>query len=184
MADVISSSMGFNEKNSWGTDQRVFDTLNEEFNFCLDACASRLNTKVKDCFLTKEDDALSICWVNKIKECNKAMKTAWINPPYSRGMINKFIKKSALEAKKGLTVVMLIPSTLDAGWLDLEMVAEMRIVTKGRLSFSNPVSGEISLGATKGSMFLVFKPEKCKTAIKLIERKDLLSDQREGGKSG
>ena len=61
MSDLISSDLSEDMKNSWGTDQRVFDAMDREFNFDLDAAASDKNHK---CFryLTIEDDALNTEW--------------------------------------------------------------------------------------------------------------------------
>lgn len=91
MSDLISSELSEDMKNSWGTDQRVFDALNKEFEFDLDAAASDKNHKCEG-YLTIKDDALSINWsmmmVNYI-----LVKTVWINPPYGRGMIKKFMNK-------------------------------------------------------------------------------------------
>ena len=56
--DYISSDLDADMKNSWGTDPVIFNAMNKEFNFGLDAAANDQNHK---CFvyLTKNDDAFS-----------------------------------------------------------------------------------------------------------------------------
>ena len=49
------------EKQDWETPQRLFDDLNAEFNFTLDAMASDTNHKVNTYF-TQEQDALKQNW--------------------------------------------------------------------------------------------------------------------------
>lgn len=48
-------------KNYWETPQRLFDELNEEFHFTLDAAASDQNHKL-DKYYTMLDDGLAQNW--------------------------------------------------------------------------------------------------------------------------
>lgn len=47
--------------DNWATPQSTFDELNKEFNFELDVCASKENSKVAKYF-TREDDGLKQNW--------------------------------------------------------------------------------------------------------------------------
>lgn len=49
------------EKNDWETPQALFDELNSEFNFTLDAAASDQNHKLPR-YYTQENDGLSQDW--------------------------------------------------------------------------------------------------------------------------
>lgn len=57
MNDVLFSS----KSDEWATPQEVFDSLNSEFNFNLDPCATEENRKC-DKWYSKEDDGLSKSW--------------------------------------------------------------------------------------------------------------------------
>lgn len=161
MADIISSNLEHDKKDSWGTDPIIFKALHYEFNFTLDAAANDDNALCKNYF-TINDNALAQDWSKH--------KSVWINPPYSRGNIKAFMAKAAEETKKGVTSVFLVPATLDAQWLPVSCISEIRIITGGRLSFYHPVSGKKISGNTKGSMFVIFKPNRQYLNIRLVDR--------------
>ena len=181
MGDLISSDLKDDMKNSWSTDQRVFDSINKEFNFDLDAAASDDNFKVGH-YLTIKDDSLSVDW----SKCSyiyhaksKQVDCVWINPPYGRGMIKKFMGKCIEQKEKGVTSVLLVPATLDAQWLPIQEISEIRIITGGRLSFAHPTTGKKIAGNTKGSMFVIFRPSKMPCTIRLIDRDELIKSNKE-----
>ena len=173
--DIISSDLSADLKNSWATDPLIFNAMNKEFNFSLDAAANDHNHKC-DWYLTKEDDALSMDWVVSIQDHASVRDTAvWINPPYGKGFIKLFMQKCIEEKKKGVTSVLLVPATLDAQWLPISDISEIRIITGGRLSFINPVDGTKVNGNTKGSMFVIFRPSKMPCNITMVDRNELLA---------
>lgn len=49
------------KSDEWATPQEFFDEINKEFNFNLDACATRENHKVSN-YLTKDDNGLDKNW--------------------------------------------------------------------------------------------------------------------------
>lgn len=61
------------EKLNWRTPKRLFQKLNEEFNFMLDAATSDDNPLNTPYFCTEKDDALTKEWINP----------TYVNPPYS-----------------------------------------------------------------------------------------------------
>ncbi len=112
----------------WSTPQELFDQLNDEFKFDLDAAAAPDNAKCETYF-TKEDNGLSLLW---------SAYRVWLNPPYGRTITNwiyKAIEESSVEAGARV-VVMLVPSRTDAKWWVLAMGArpEVRFL-RGRLKF-------------------------------------------------
>lgn len=115
------------KSDEWATPQDFWDKLNDEFRFVLDAAASAENTKCES-FFTADRDALNQSW--------QIGGAVWCNPPYSRGLQAKFIRKAHEESKKGVTTVMLIPARTDTKvWHDtIFPYAEVRFV-KGRLKF-------------------------------------------------
>jgi len=176
--DIISSDLDNDMKNSWGTDPVIFRAMDREFNFSLDAAASDKNHLVPN-YLTKEDDSLTIDWLRRIEHYKQPMQfrskiTVWINPPYGKGFIKKFMQKCIEQKSKGVTSVLLVPATLDAQWLPINEISEIRIVTGGRLSFYHPISAKKVNGNTKGSMFVIFRPSKMPFVVRMIDRNELI----------
>lgn len=172
MADLISSDMDQDLKNSWATDPRIFRAMDKEFNFALDAAANDTNHKC-EFYFTKEDDALDIDWASQLDEFN--MRPVWINPPYGKGLIKKFMQKCIEQKAYSVTSVLLVPATLDAQWLPISDISEIRIITGGRLSFYDPINHKKVNGNTKGSMFVIFRPSKMPCTIRLVDRNELLA---------
>lgn len=124
---MMTKGMYTSNSEEWGTPQELFNRLNKEFNFTLDICASKENTKCPK-YYTKEEDALKQEWGGVI----------WMNPPYGR-QIGNWVKKAKEIARQGkATVVCLLPARTDtAWWHDYVMKAnEIRLI-KGRLKFGD-----------------------------------------------
>jgi len=166
LTDIISSNLDKDKKNSWSTDPRIFDALDQEFNFGLDAAASNENHKC-DTYMTKDHDSLIMDW-----SFNSA--SVWINPPYGRGMISAFMQKAIEQKYKGVTSVFLVPATMEAGWLPIDKVSEIRIITGGRLSFYHPITNKPVAGNTKGSMIVIFRPSNMPCCLRMVDRDELL----------
>ena len=127
MNDVHYSSAS----NNWQTPDWLFQKLNEEFVFELDAAASNENAKCLR-FYTQEIDALKQEW-------GKDANTIYVNPPYGR-LVGIFCKKAREQTLKypNLTVVMLIAARPDTRWWHENCApGEVRFL-KGRLKFINP----------------------------------------------
>lgn len=140
---MISSNSALFSSNSdeWETPQDLFDKLNDEFHFTLDACATTENHKCQR-YYTKETNGLSKDWQG---EC------VWVNPPYSK--ISAWTEKCYREgAKDNTIVVMLIPSRTDTKYFHNYIYhrAEIRFI-KGRLKFSNKGSAPFP------SMVVIFR---------------------------
>ena len=139
----MNTELMFSSKtNEWATPQDFFDTLNKEFNFTLDPCATKENAKCAK-FYTEEDNGLSQSWDNEVVFCN---------PPYGR-QIKDWVKKAS-EAKGGV-VVMLIPARTDTSYFHnyIYYNSEIRFI-RGRLKFGNAVAS-----APFPSMLVIFKNE-------------------------
>ena len=120
-------------KDDWGTPQKLYDALNKEFGFTMDACADDTNYKNKN-YYTVETDGLKADWGGQ---------TVFCNPPYSKRKKDKpgqedWIEKAYKESSEnGATVVMLIPARTDTIAFHeyiLGKAQEIRFV-KGRLKF-------------------------------------------------
>ena len=124
---MMTKGMYTSNSEEWGTPQELFNRLNKEFNFTIDICASKENTKCPK-YYTKEEDALKQEWGGVI----------WMNPPYGR-QIGNWVKKAKEIARQGkATVVCLLPARTDtAWWHDFALKAlEIRFI-KGRLKFGD-----------------------------------------------
>lgn len=95
----------------WETPQDLFDKLNEEFNFNIDVCATYKTNKCEHFYGQYHPegfiDAIEQPWAEAI---------CWMNPPYSRGNIEKFMEKAYNESLKGAIVVGLVRLDPSAGW--------------------------------------------------------------------
>lgn len=129
----------------WATPQNFFDSLNEEFHFGIDVCATSKNAKCSKYF-TIEDDGLQQDW------CGYG--AVWCNPPYGK-TIGLWIKKASDTAKSGSTVVLLVHARTDTRWFHDYIYqkpnVEIRFV-KGRLKFGGSANS-----APFPSMVVIFR---------------------------
>lgn len=143
MNDALLSSKNMN----WCTPQDFFDELNAEFDFALDAAAT---DKVAKCaaYYTPETDGLNSPW-------DVAGGAVFCNPPYGRA-IGKWVCKAHEEAKKGTTIVLLIPARTDTTYFHdyIYGKAEIRFV-RGRLKFTDE-DGKSFAPAPFPSMVVVY----------------------------
>ena len=108
-----------NHSDNWATPPAFYAELNKEFNFDFDPCPLNHNVTLWD--------GLEVEWG----------KSTFCNPPYSRILKPLFVKKAVSEAKKGKTVVLLLPvstsTALFHDWIKPN-AKEIRFV-RGRLPF-------------------------------------------------
>lgn len=139
-------------KDDWCTPQALFEELDREFHFDLDAAASDDNAKCKRYF-TKETDGLHNSWGGG--------GTVFCNPPYGRKVIH-WVRKAAQEAEKGATVVMLIAARTDTiffhDYIYKKSNVEIRFI-KGRIKFTDK-NGNGGAPAPFPSMVVIFRPPK------------------------
>jgi phage N-6-adenine-methyltransferase len=139
----MTAYMPQSETVEWGTPQALFDELNAEFGFTLDAAASHDNHKCADYF-TIEENALERDWNGVV----------WLNPPYGR-VLNEWMRKAYQESLRGSTVVCLVPSRTDtAWWHDYAMKGEVRFIC-GRVKYVR--ADGFSDSAPFGSAIVVFR---------------------------
>lgn len=134
-------------KNDWETPQDLFDELDKEFYFTLDACADDQNHKCSR-YYTQEQDGLTKDWNGE---------TVFCNPPYSNKLQNAWVKKCYEESRHAV-VVMLLPARTDTLRFHEYILphAEIRFL-KGRLTFQGAKDP-----APFPSMVVVFQPKEGK----------------------
>jgi phage N-6-adenine-methyltransferase len=97
------------KKDDWETPPGLYAELDREFHFDMDVAADHTNT-LCILHLNEDMDALNSDWDAGFEGRSTV---CWCNPPYSRGLQKLFIAKAAEEARKGVTVVMLLPARTD-----------------------------------------------------------------------
>jgi phage N-6-adenine-methyltransferase len=161
----------------WGTPQWLFDVLDQEFRFTLDAAADWTNTKCPRFFGAQDPrthrgavglafslnpDALSMPhWVYDKPE--GGVPAVWCNPPYSKknGGILPWMVRGLATARSGAVCVMLIYARTDTkAWSLCHRYAhEIRLIT-GRLKFNPPPDyNGVATAAGAPSAIIVFRPE-------------------------
>tara|TARA_R110000772_G_C13085101_1_gene417922 strand:+ start:88 stop:555 length:468 start_codon:yes stop_codon:yes gene_type:complete len=134
------------DRNKYGTPIDFYDKLNQEFNFDHDPCPLDWNVNTHDDGLTSE-------WGNR----------NFVNPPYGRGMVQKWIEKADIECKKGKLVVMLINVSTDTvvfhKYIYQQPHIELRFI-KGRLRFFEPESQKQMGPNPRPSMLVIWHPKK------------------------
>lgn len=162
----MNSALMFSRKtDEWGTPVDFMAEMNCEFAFDIDVAAQFDNRTCPFYFGPDHidsglRDALTVDWYAALNVLGSTTMACWMNPPYSK--CRDFMAKAAAEAKKGCTVVCLVPSRTDTRWFhehvwDRETNqprhgVEVRFL-KGRLKF-----GGASAGAPFPSMIVVFRP--------------------------
>ena len=116
------------KSSEWATPQALFDSLDKEFSFTLDPCASPENAKCAK-FYTKEQDGLAQPW---------AGERVFLNPPYGREAAN-WIAKAYFESQYAEVIVALLPVRSDTAWFHdfVYDKAEIRFL-RGRVNFIGP----------------------------------------------
>jgi phage N-6-adenine-methyltransferase len=150
--------------NYWRTPRPIFDPLNEEFKFTLDAAADDENHLLPR-YYTQAQNSLIQSWAGEV---------VWCNPPYGRDernqtLIAPFVWKAICASNfHGATVVMLVPASTASRWFHLvwdrvnhrpRTNRQVRFM-KGRIAFVDPATGLPAPGTDFDSMLLVFWPRK------------------------
>jgi phage N-6-adenine-methyltransferase len=110
----------------WQTPRWLWDALDKEFSFSIDAAASPENTMMGR-FWTEADDALSQSWSGE---------RVWINPPFTFAILRQFVRKAWHESRKLNTIaVVLVPLKTDQDWWhEYAIRTEIRFI-RGRITF-------------------------------------------------
>jgi site-specific DNA-methyltransferase (adenine-specific) len=136
-------------RDDWETPPALFEALDQEFHFTLDAAANEQNHKCER-WLSGPCEGGPECGCGL---CARWEGVVWLNPPYGRGL-NVWITKCADSAADGATVVALLPANTDTDWFALlwGWAAEIRFLRK-RVQFVGTTSSNPG-----GSMVAVFRP--------------------------
>lgn len=142
MVDAVLFS---SRSEEWGTPQKLFDSLNAEFKFDLDPCASVANRKCER-FFDKEKDGLAQDWGNS---------RIFMNPPYGKN-IGLWMQKAYESSLSGALVVCLVHTRTDTRWWHSWVegkAAEIRLL-RGRLKFEGGL-----YSSTFPSVLIIYRPD-------------------------
>jgi len=140
-------------RDDWETPDALIEACRRAFlfgaPFGLDPCANADNKKADDWYGPSSplfEDGLAVPWFGG---------SAYVNPPYGRGVIEKWVEKCYLEVAWGRTelVVALLPASTSAGWWHqwVMQATEIRLL-KGRVRFKGAPSA-----ATWDSVIVVWR---------------------------
>lgn len=124
MTGFWTGTAASSETDDWATPTDFYRTLDFEFGFRLDPCASADNAKCADYF-TVADDGLAQDW---------SPGPVFMNPPYGDTII-EWVAKAWAEAGRGVLVVGLVPARTDTEWWHRYVIREDVRFVKGRLRF-------------------------------------------------
>lgn len=137
--------------DEWSTPLWLFDAIDLEFGFTLDAAASSDNHKVERYF-DKDRDGLAQPWEDEY---------VWCNPPYSDP--EPWVEKAVSEREA--TTALLLPSDTSTRWFAMawDAASEVRFLAP-RIKFGG------GAGSPRwGSVLFVFEPEFLKREVMLWE---------------
>jgi site-specific DNA-methyltransferase (adenine-specific) len=141
-----SKALTSSARDDWETPTWLFDQLNSEFDFTLDAAADSRNHKCEKYF-SINDDGLSMSWGGERVFCN---------PPYGRG-VGVWLEKAHNEVLLGdcPLAVLLVAARTDTIWFHDFVLgkADIRFV-RGRIKF-----GGSNTNAPFPSMIVIYKKE-------------------------
>lgn len=101
---------------------------------------------------TKQDDGLNKPWPGRV----------WLNPPYSRQLIGKFIDKLLAEVHSSHTTaaIVLVNAQTDAAWFQRALLRADAVSFPGkRIRFLRPNGKQSEHGPLQGQAFLYFGPD-------------------------
>jgi len=124
---MLNKSLFSSQKQDWCTPQTLFEELDSEFHFVLDAAADDENHKCEK-YYTEKMNGLLHSW-----DCGG---TVFCNPPYGKEL-GIWVKKAYEEWQKGVSSVLLIPARTDTSYFHEYIYgkAEIRFL-RGRLKFT------------------------------------------------
>lgn len=141
-------------KDDWETPDELFRKYDSVYHFILDAAANERNHKVDQWFGPGgvEEDALTADWEPWLQRGN-----IWLNPPYSRGLQEKFVRKaSGLEQVRyyGHFVVCLLPARTDTKLFhEVILPFGTTFFLKGRVKFIDPTGEPLRRGTNNSAPF-------------------------------
>lgn len=107
------------------------------------SCAAANEVVKATTYYTREQDGLSLPWSGRV----------WLNPPYGRGVIDKFVFRLLEEIRSGSVerAILLTNNCTDTEWWQaMANEADAVCFLRSRTNFWGPLQGDKSPGARQG----------------------------------
>ena len=147
--------------NIFETPQRLFDSLNNEFNFTTDLACNYENKKCLQ-YYTEDQDSLTKDW-------HKLDGWLFLNPPYSP--LKPWIQKAQRENKLGAKIDVLFTQIISIKYFQDHLPSEIRFIL-GRVPFI--LNGKEMRSNTHDSSLLIYDTKVRQPKITYIKRESLL----------
>lgn len=155
----------------WQTPPELFAWLNRRFQFDYDAFASRANhlcylySSIDGTFdqrpslarlgrsplLVSPSDGLAYPWTDR---------RVFMNPPYSRDLIAKCVRKAVDERNNAQIIVALLPASTETMWFQQLVFPYCHIEwLPRRVRFIDPQTGQPGQSPPSGSVIAIFKQD-------------------------
>jgi len=147
------------KSNEWSTPQKLFDYLDNIFDFTLDPCCTKDTAKCSK-FYTDKEDGLSQSWENEI---------VFMNPPYG-GHTAEWLEKARIESSSNNAVVVcLIVSATDRSYwhTNISKYADEIWFFRGRVKF-----GGKKTTAPFASAIVIYRPTSCRNKISFVDLRE------------
>lgn len=158
--------------DKWGSPSALVDLLKEEFPLAVDLAAEKATCRIWSCVdgarapeyfgpdhpIAARRDALGRPWGELDSWGLSYYKWGYLNPPFS--LIRAFVEKAVEEMVDGdFATVALLPVKTETQWwhLCIPYADEVRFL-QGRLSYTDPDTGEAKDPARFASCVVVWKP--------------------------
>lgn len=120
-------------KQDHGTPRDFLDAVERRFGKIAFDLAAHQRNKVTEDFYSKRQDSLKQAWF-------RIPGNLWLNPPF--GTIPKWAKKCALEAKRGATILFLVPASVGSEWFYEHCHKKALVLPlRGRIKFKGQSHG-------------------------------------------
>lgn len=147
-------------KDEQRTPPELFRKLNERFHFDIDAAATKDNALCKSYFSKDGYNALEHPWY--VKTYDGKWATIFCNPPYSNGLVEKFLQQGYIASLRGNVVVFLITCDVSPRYYRICHKAAEWIAIDGRVDFCHEDGTPIKGSAAFGSNVIVFDSKQFK----------------------
>lgn len=144
----------------WRTPPDLFARLNRRFQFDYDAFASHENA-LCGCYSTTEGT-----WIDGADDARDGLTFPWegrrvfMNPPYSRGLIEQCVEKAYSERDRAAIIVALIPAATETRWFQRYILPHCHIDwLSRRVRFIDPVTLQVGGSPPSGMVVATFKTD-------------------------
>jgi hypothetical protein len=106
---MTNEIMFSSELTDWGTPACVLDRVLNMDRIILDPCHGPNGNVPAEVRYTEDDDGLSRSWFD-------VGGLVYMNPPYKKKVINKWVEKSVSEWRLGAEIIALVPARVETQW--------------------------------------------------------------------